>query len=34
MDERAIGEGWVRPTLLAAGTDQQQARWLPGIEDG
>jgi alkylation response protein AidB-like acyl-CoA dehydrogenase len=29
-----IGRGWVRPTLLAGGTPQQQARWLPGIDDG
>ena len=33
-DEHAIGEGWVRPTLLVGGTPEQQARWLPGIDDG
>ena len=33
-DERAIGEGWVRPTLVAAGTDEQRARWLPEIDAG
>jgi alkylation response protein AidB-like acyl-CoA dehydrogenase len=32
-DRYAIGEGWVRPTLLAGGTPAQQARWLPGIDD-
>ena len=32
-DRYAIGEGWVRPTLLAGGTPEQQARWLPGIDD-
>ena len=32
-DEHAIGEGWVRPTLLAGGTPEQQARWIPGIDD-
>jgi len=32
-DRYAIGEGWVRPTLLAGGTPDQQARWLPGIDD-
>jgi alkylation response protein AidB-like acyl-CoA dehydrogenase len=31
-DENAIGKGWVRPTLLAAGTEEQRARWLPDIE--
>jgi alkylation response protein AidB-like acyl-CoA dehydrogenase len=33
-EREQIGRGWVRPTLLAGGTPEQQARWLPGIEDG
>jgi len=29
-----IGIGWAGPTLLVAGTADQQERWLPGIVDG
>ena len=33
-DQNAIGVGWVRPTLHEAGTPEQQARWIPSIDDG
>ena len=29
-----IGIGWAGPTLLVAGTERQQQKWLPGILDG
>ena len=32
--ENPIGIGWAGPTLVLAGTDEQQQRWLPGLLDG
>lgn len=29
-----IGIGWAGPTLLAGGTPEQQARWIPGLMSG
>jgi alkylation response protein AidB-like acyl-CoA dehydrogenase len=29
-----IGIGWAGPTLIVAGTDDQQERWIPSILDG
>ncbi|HZI38715.1 MAG TPA: acyl-CoA dehydrogenase family protein [Acidimicrobiia bacterium] len=32
--ENPIGIGWAGPTLVLAGTEEQQQRWLPGLLDG
>ena len=32
--ENPVGIGWAGPTLLLAGTEEQQQRWLPGMLDG
>jgi alkylation response protein AidB-like acyl-CoA dehydrogenase len=32
--ENPIGIGWAGPTLVLAGTPEQQQRWLPGLLDG
>jgi alkylation response protein AidB-like acyl-CoA dehydrogenase len=32
--ENPIGIGWAGPTLVLAGTEEQQKRWLPGLLDG
>ena len=32
--ENPIGIGWAGPTLVLAGTPEQQRRWLPGLLDG
>ena len=32
--DNPIGIGWAGPTLMAAGTEAQQRRWLPGLLSG
>jgi 3-oxochol-4-en-24-oyl-CoA dehydrogenase len=32
--QNPIGIGWAGPTLVLAGTEEQQQRWLPGLLDG
>ncbi|HEV3364853.1 MAG TPA: acyl-CoA dehydrogenase family protein [Acidimicrobiia bacterium] len=32
--ENPIGIGWAGPTLVLAGTEEQQQQWLPGLLDG
>jgi alkylation response protein AidB-like acyl-CoA dehydrogenase len=32
--QNPIGIGWAGPTLLVAGSEPQQKRWIPGILDG
>ena len=32
--DNPIGIGWAGPTLMMAGTEEQQQRWLPGLLDG
>lgn len=32
--DNPIGIGWAGPTIVAGGTPEQQARWLPGLLDG
>ncbi|MFQ5553986.1 MAG: acyl-CoA dehydrogenase family protein [Acidimicrobiia bacterium] len=34
MPNNPIGIGWAGPTIVAAGTEAQQRRWLPSILDG
>ncbi|WP_436795963.1 acyl-CoA dehydrogenase family protein [Actinospongicola halichondriae] len=34
LPDNPIGVGWAGPTLVAGGSPEQQARWLPGLLDG
>ena len=34
IPDNPIGIGWAGPTLVAGGTAEQQARWLPGLLSG